>query len=103
MGNNLQRFEIKIWLVKAIKEHQTVCTHLDKTSGHRWQRGEKGTELDGNGNAYRCSYILDQTDIILFQFYTGKLRISRQVVDVQFQGVSTCLLYLVGILYPSTG
>src|SRR5712691_3442877 len=63
---------------------------------------KKGTEFECKRDTDGASNFPDQIHICLFQFCTTQIRIGGQIVDVEFQRISSCLLYGPGIIGPAT-
>src|SRR5581483_1239396 len=100
--HDLQSFQIKIRLVKTIEQYQTIGSCLNKAFRHVRNRGEKRTQFECQRNLYRGAHIFDQLHIGLFQFRTEEIWICWQVIDVEFQGISSSLLHTPSILHPSS-
>ena len=100
-GRQRKPGEIDIWLVKAIEEHQPICTGFDQLAGHVAHGAEIGAQLDCDRNLHSLFYGFQDGYVAMLDLVPGNVERGGNEVDIELNRIGTRLLNLLRIVDPA--
>src|SRR5581483_6201665 len=102
-GDDGERFEIEVWLIKAIEEDQAVGAAGGQAGRHVRRRAEVGGELHRDRDRNAVANVAQHVQVHLLDVGAPQADAGGDVVDVQLDGVGAGLLDQSGVVDPAPG
>jgi hypothetical protein len=89
VGHHLEVLQVDVRLVKPVEQHQAVGARLIQALGHVGEVGEERAQLDRHRDGDLFLHRLDDVHVGVLDFRRGRVRVGRDGVDVELQGIGS--------------